>query len=270
MQILKAKTPRAGDLKKLKALQTMSNELVKKARDAEIQAERYGNLRHVDVSDLSFADQRIFKSITGVYRLERKAEKHYPDQFVIGYGVARIQRVLTQTVKHDHFDSNLAKIIAQFASSSLHVLIQPTAIIFKDRKNDWITKHRRVIVSSQQTKAKSQEALREAMQTFPILTQVDDLRKIIRKFAFKTSAPMPTALTRMPHALVEDMEIESRKRGLRKRKLSVDDMGGKAKRRKTVPCEICGIRRIAINKWQEHFESKGHFRSVFHACPIAD
>eukprot|EP00493_Phyllostaurus_siculus_P002274 UN02286 len=134
METLSNAKPSAGDLKKAKQLQIIANDLVKKARDAEIHAERYGDLRHHDIGDLTLNDRKFFRSITAVYRVEQKGEKHYPDQFAIGYGVARIQRGLLSAVKHEHFDSNIAKMIAEFAATNIHVMVQPKAIIFKDRK----------------------------------------------------------------------------------------------------------------------------------------
>ena len=144
-------------------------------------------------------------------------------------------------------------------------MIRPKAIIFKDRKCDWITKQRRVIISTHQSASIREEALQEALKVFPILTKIDDLRRIAKKFGFKTCATFPTLDTRMPECMIIDVESECKRKGLQKRKLE-EVMGGGgnlAKRRKTVPCKICGIKRIPLEKWTSHFESKGHYRSVF-------
>ena len=68
-------------------------------------------------------------------------------------------------------------------------MIQPKAIIFKDRKCDWITKQRRVIISTHQSASIREEALQEALKVFPILTKIDDLRRIAKKFGDFSFSP---------------------------------------------------------------------------------
>jgi len=259
-EMVKRITPSSGDLGSIERMISILKKQAKKARHAQIIAEKQGDFSHLDTSDLSLSDQELFRTIYWVHRKEENAM--YPDQLVIGYSAKFIKKNLLKCVVMDGFIENIADIIGEFAATKMFILLTPQNIQFMDPARTWSNRRRSVTIFAGSGVTRRAVELQKAMDTFTLLRQIDDLRKILAKFHFKTFAPLPMPDSEMSSKAIEEAELEATRRGFRKRKIDWEKEKN-LKRRKTVRCDVCVAKRVPIESWNTHFCSKLHYQNLF-------
>jgi len=253
--------PSANDTAIIRRLQKAITGLKKRATKAKHGAERKRRLSHLDVSNLSPSDRVLFQTIYA-YREERRDGLRYPNQMTIGYGTCDISSALNSAKL---LNPNVAQLVAEFACSKCNIMFDGHNVVYSDPSFAWLSKEDRKKVRVAQSNLRNPAQVRRIVDLFPILSQIDDLAKIVRKFEFGFNAKcLIDRRSILPRSSLGDVSKRALMQGLKLRgvKRVLDDQQELVrKRQKTVKCEVCNM-RLPLNSWEQHYNSVRHFHNL--------